>query len=83
MSAEHLITELKAIGNKEQINGLARFFKTEPGQFYLHEPVLDQDSGQDYEYHIFDHEIDIKDYYGKTIFSGDYEEFDSFCSEKE
>lgn len=33
MSAEHLITELKAIGNKEQINGLARFFKTEPGQY--------------------------------------------------
>jgi len=58
-------------------------FKTEPGQFYLHEPVLDQDSGQDYEYHIFDHEIDIKDYTGKTIFAGDYEEFDRFCKEEE
>ena len=58
-------------------------FKTEPGQFYLHEPVLDQDSGQEYEYHIFDREIAVKDYTGKTIFSGDYEEFDSFCSEEE
>jgi hypothetical protein len=57
-------------------------FKTEPGQFYLYEPDLEQDSGQEYEYHIFDHGIDVKDYYGKTIFSGDYEEFDSFCSEE-
>jgi len=58
-------------------------FKDGPGQFYLHEPVLDQDSGQEYEYHIFDHEIDVKDYYGKTIFSGDYEEFQSFCKDDE
>lgn len=58
-------------------------FKDGPGQFYLHEPVLDQDSGQEYEYHIFDHEIDVKDYYGKTIFSGDYQQFDKFCKEDE
>ena len=58
-------------------------FKTEPGQFYLHEPGLEQDSGQEYEYHIFDHGIDVKDYYGKTIFSGDYKEFDIFCKEDE
>ena len=57
-------------------------FKTEPGQFYLYEPELEQDSGQEYEYHIFNHGIDVKDYYGKTIFSGDYEEFDSFCKEE-
>jgi len=58
-------------------------FKDGPGQFYLHEPVLDQDSGQEYEYHIFDHEIDVKDYYGKTIFSDDYQQFDKFCKEDE
>lgn len=62
---------------------LVAHFKDGPGQFYLHEPVLDQDSCQDYEYHIFDHEIEVKDGYGKTVFAGDYEEFDSFCKADE
>ena len=57
-------------------------FKTEPGQFYL-QHVDWQSTGQDYEYHIFENGIDVKDYYGKTIFSGNNEEFSSFCKEDE
>jgi hypothetical protein len=58
-------------------------FKDGPGQFYLYEPELGQDACQEYEYHIFDREIEVKDGYGKTIFAGDYEEFQSFCKEDE
>lgn len=62
---------------------LITHFKTEPGQFYLYEPELNQDAWQDYEYHIFENGIDVKDSYGKTIFSGNNEEFSSFCKEDE
>ena len=58
-------------------------FKDGPGQFYLYEPELNQDAWQDYEYHIFENGIDVKDSYGKTIFSGNNEEFSSFCKEDE
>jgi hypothetical protein len=84
-----LVNGLGPEGNQRVANGMGCLaaqlianFKDGPGQFYLHEPELEQDSGQEYEYHIFDREIDVKDYYGKTIFSGDYEKFDKFCKEE-
>ena len=58
-------------------------FKDCPGNIYLYEPELSQDAWQDYEYHIFENGIDVKDSYGKTIFSGNNEEFSSFCKEDE
>ena len=62
---------------------LVAHFKDGPGQFYLYEPELGQDACQDYEYHVFDHEIEVKGGDGKTVFAGDYEQFDKFCKEDE
>jgi len=62
---------------------LVAHFKDGPGQFYLYEPELNQDAWQDYEYHIFENGIDVKDGDGNTIFSGNNEEFDSFCKADE
>ena len=62
---------------------LIAHFKDGPGQFYLYEPELNQDAWQDYEYHIFENGIDVKDSYGKTIFSGNNKEFCGFCKEDE
>lgn len=84
-----LVNGLGPEGNEKVANGmgclaaqLVANFKDGPGQFYLYEPELGQDACQEYEYHIFDHEIQVKDGYGKTIFAGDYAEFDSFCKEE-
>lgn len=85
-----LVNGLGPEGNQKVANGMGclaaqmvAYFKDGPGNIYLHEPVLDQDSWQDYEYHVFDHEISVKDSNGKVIFAGDYAQFDSFCKEDE
>ena len=72
-------------------------FKTEAGQFYLY-PVTAEDCGQDFEYHIynFDGELKIKVFYcgcnffgvsgsdqHDGIFEGTLAEFTEFCKEKE
>ena len=80
-----------SLDNKQKVaNGmgclaaqLVAHFKDGPGQFYLYEPELNQDAWQDYEYHVFDHEIEVKGGDGKTVFAGDYEQFDKFCKEDE
>ena len=61
---------------------LVAHFKDAAGGFYLN-PVSAKDCGQDYEYHIYKDRIVIKDYSGKKIFSGNWEEFDYFCSATE
>ena len=72
-------------------------FKTESGNFYLY-PVSAEDCGQDYEYHVYnvDGELKIKvmdcgfnvfgmtqDETYKPLFEGSLEEFTEFCKEKE
>jgi len=62
---------------------LVAHFKTEVGQFYIHAPILDRDDGQDYEYHIYQNKIRVKNYNGEVIFLGSWDDFAKFCSAEE
>lgn len=53
-------------------------FKTDVGGFYLY-PTSAKDCGQDYEYHVYQDKVVIKDYDGKQLFKGTWEEFNNFC----
>jgi hypothetical protein len=57
-------------------------FKTEVGGFYLY-PASAKDCGQDYEYHIHEDRIVVKNYSGKEMFSGNWTDFAKFCSAEE
>jgi hypothetical protein len=60
-------------------------FKTEAGNIYISAPVLNQDCGQEYEYHIYQDKIEafsLYSSYGKTktkLFSGSWVEFFEYC----
>lgn len=72
---------------------LVAFFKTEIGQFYLMPTVQDQDSGQEYEYHIYEGveefalEIDVFSNGYKTpkqlLFSGPINELQTYIDTPE
>lgn len=53
-------------------------FKTEVGGIYLY-PVSARDCGQEYEYHIYQDRVVIKDYNGSKIFDGSWQELKDFC----
>ncbi len=53
-------------------------FKTEVGGFYLY-PASAKDCGQDYEYHIYEDRIVVKNYNGKELFNGSWNMFHDFC----
>lgn len=53
-------------------------FKTETGGFYLHS-VNETDCGQDYEYHVYENRVVVKNYSGNELFSGSWAEFTDFC----
>jgi hypothetical protein len=61
------------------------YFKIEAGQIYLYQPILNQQCGQDYEYHIFQDKVNILSwsssytFYKENIFSGTWKEFLNFC----
>ena len=72
-------------------------FKTECGQFYL-EPVTAVDCGQDYEYHVYTKDKELRvaitdrgcNFFGltqsdrkETLFDGPVAEFVRFCSEED
>ena len=57
-------------------------FKEAAGGFYLH-PVSAKDCGQDYEYHVYENHIVVKNYSGSVVFSGNWEMFAKFCSAEE
>lgn len=61
---------------------LVAHFKDGVGQFYLH-PVSATDCGQDYEYHVYENRVVVKNYNGKEIFKGDWESFSKFCGAEE
>lgn len=54
-------------------------FKTEPGNIYLHAPVLNRDDGQEYEYHIYENRVVVKNP-REVLFDGDYDQFSAFCN---
>lgn len=53
-------------------------FKTEPGSIYLQAPIPNQNCSQDYEYHVYEGRVVIKDP-TNVIFDGDYDAFVNFC----
>lgn len=65
---------------------LVAYFKKEAGQFYLHAPVLNQDSGQEYEYHVFRDRVVV---YGigsnndNVVFEGTWAELFQKCKKLE
>lgn len=52
-------------------------FKNSVGGFYIH-AVTDTDCWQDYEYHVYENKVVIKNP-SEVIFEGDYSEFAKFC----
>lgn len=57
-------------------------FKTDVGNIYLTRPVLNQDSWQEYEYHVFPDKIVVKRP-KDVIFEGTWNEFSEFCDTAE
>jgi hypothetical protein len=53
------------------------WFKKTPGGFYIH-PVDPQDCWQEFEYHVYENKVVVKDP-TEVIFEGSYDEFMSFC----
>ena len=51
--------------------------KTEPGGFYLY-PIDCTDCGQEYEYHVYDNKVVVKNP-GEVIFKGSWSEFYDWC----
>ena len=62
---------------------LVAHFKTAAGGFYIHAPIVGRDDGQDYEYHIYENRIVVKNYNGNEMFAGDWDKFSKFCSAEE
>jgi len=57
------------------------FFKKSVGGFYIH-PVTSTDCHQDYEYHVYQNRVIVKDPC-EVIFDGSWEEFYDFCYDEE
>jgi hypothetical protein len=99
-----LVNGLTLGDNQRSFNGMGCLaaqmvtnFKQESGGFYLY-PVTAEDCGQDYEYHIYNIDGQLKidvyycgcnffgisgDYESEVVFSGSLMEFVEFCKEKE
>lgn len=56
-------------------------FKTEVGGFYIY-PVTAEDCGQDYEYHVYENKVVVKNP-TEVIFDGSWKDFNEFCSAEE
>lgn len=54
--------------------------KTDIGNIYLF-PTNSKDCNQDYEYHIYPDSIEVKNYSGSVLHSGDWNSFKQFCEE--
>jgi len=53
-------------------------FKKTPGGFYIYPVEIGQDCWQDYEYHVYEDKLIVKNP-TEVIFEGSYKEFMSFC----
>ena len=59
-------------------------FKTGPYNIYLHEPRLDQNCWQDYEYHVYNERVKVtKIRQEQVLFDGTWKEFTEFCTADE
>jgi hypothetical protein len=74
--------------NAKQFNGMGclaasmiAHFKNSVGGFYIH-AVTDTDCWQDYEYHVFEDKVVVKNP-TEVIFSGSWKEFLSFSTKEE
>ena len=56
-------------------------FKKSVGGFYIH-AVTDTDCWQDYEYHVYENKVVVKNP-SEVIFDGSWKEFFNFCYESE
>ena len=56
-------------------------FKKSPGGFYIYPVELNQACWQEYEYHVYEKQVVVKNP-TEVIFEGSYEEFMSFCYDK-
>ena len=56
-------------------------FKKSPGGFYIYPVELDQACWQEYEYHVYEKQVVVKNP-TEVIFKGSYDEFMSFCYDK-
>lgn len=56
-------------------------FKKSAGGFYIY-PVDSTDCWQEYEYHVYEDKVVVKDP-TEVIFEGDWDEFQSFCYDEE
>jgi hypothetical protein len=57
-------------------------FKKSAGNIYIQEPILGQDSWQDYEYHVYENRVVVKNP-SEVIFGSCWSEFAEFCSSDE
>ena len=57
------------------------WFKKTPGGFYIYPVELDQACWQEYEYHVYENKVVVKNP-TEVIFEGSYDEFMSFCYDK-
>lgn len=57
-------------------------FKQSAGGFYIY-AVTNTDCWQDYEYHVYENKIVVKNFNRQEMFSGDWESFSKFCSAEE
>jgi hypothetical protein len=60
---------------------LIAHFKIDAGGFYMY-PVTAKDCGQEYEYHVYEDKVVVKNP-AEVIFSGTWTEFNEFCSAEE
>jgi hypothetical protein len=58
------------------------WFKKTPGGFYIHPVDLNQDCWQDYEYHVFEKHVVVKNP-NEVIFDGYWSDFLSWTTEEE
>ena len=56
------------------------FFKKDAGGFYLYPTILNQDCGQDYEYHVWNDKVKIT-CHGDVEFYGTWQELVTYCAE--
>lgn len=56
--------------------------KTDIGNIYI-VPTNTGDCGQEYEYHIWENRVVVKNFDGNSLFFGDWEKFFEFCSSEE
>jgi hypothetical protein len=87
-SFDAIVNGISVGDNRKIANGmgclaaqLIAHFKIDVGGFYMY-PVTAKDCGQEYEYHVYENKVVVKNP-TEVIFSGTWREFNEFCSAEE